>query len=53
MRTTLALIFSALLTLNTFGQQSGYEYMASIVTKVENTEMARLPYAIDVLKQIP
>lgn len=53
MRTTLALTFTTLLTLNTYGQQSGDGSMASIVTNVENTEMARLPYAIDVLKQIP
>lgn len=47
------MIFAAMLTMSVYGMQDdaakeGYQTM-----KVEGTEMARLPYVIDILKQTP
>lgn len=47
------LLFFTLLTINVYGQQGDSANEESLVVKVEGTELARLPFVIDVLKQIP
>ncbi|MCQ2243523.1 MAG: outer membrane beta-barrel family protein [Bacteroidaceae bacterium] len=53
MKRTTAIILATLLTANVFGQQKTLVDESPAETKVEGTEMARLPFVIDVLKQLP
>lgn len=52
-RRNLSLLFTVLLTISVYGQQSdaAKEYHQTI--KVEGTEMAHLPYVLDILRQTP
>lgn len=53
MKRILAISLSILLSTAAFCQNSAANGYAADEVMVENTDMARLPYAIDVLKQIP
>lgn len=53
MRRILALSLSILLSIAAFCQNSAANGNVADEVAVENTDMARLPYAIDILKQIP
>ncbi|MBQ0075339.1 MAG: TonB-dependent receptor [Prevotella sp.] len=47
------LLFFTLLTIDVYGQQGDSANEENLVIKVEGTELSRLPFVIDVLKQIP
>lgn len=60
MKKTLSIFFAVLLTTGVYGQQSDAPaeedqivMLENQVIKVEGTEMARLPYVLDILKQTP
>lgn len=53
MRKVAVILIAALLAFNGHGQQNRYANEASDETKIEGTQLARLPYLIDVLKQLP
>lgn len=53
MRKILSILFITLLTINVYGQQGNSANEGNQIIKVENTEMSRLPYVIDILRQTP